>query len=309
MKRSESFSVTTLFCMLMLTFSVNALSQTDTTYSILKADTIKLTSEESRHALYAGIGYGSNMFFMGSSISHNQPFGYTAISYGFNNEFSATVAAIHLPDVKPAMAFYTGSLNYNHTFNSWLDISTGIYRYQAPSSLADTLLSNMTYGDLTLGIDWRLIYSKISAGVLLSTEKQTYFQLRNSRYFKTAEFSRKKFYFSFDPYINLLIGSRYKLTSTTETYPISSPTGSSMGSNNQNTANTANPAGTITTSITTLSRDFGTMEIDFGIPVTFISDRISVEAEASYVLPLQNDSYLPGPKGFVLTLGAFFRIF
>ena len=103
-------------------------------------------------------------------------------------------------------------------FNSWFDISAGVYRYQVHPSLADTLLRNFTYGDLTLGIDWRLIYSKISVGTLLSDENQTYFQIRNSRYFQTQEFSRKKFYFSFDPYINLLLGPRYKIESQTETY-------------------------------------------------------------------------------------------
>ena len=113
----------------------------------------------------------------------------------------------------PLLAFYTGSLNYNHAFNSWFDISAGVYRYQVHPSLADTLLRNFTYGDLTLGIDWRLIYSKISVGTLLSDENQTYFQIRNSRYFQTPEFSRKKFYISFDPYINLLLGPRYKIES------------------------------------------------------------------------------------------------
>ena len=203
---------------------MNSYSQTDTIGSLQKTDTLKLVSEGSRHALYTGIGYGSNMIYMGSTISHNQPFGYTALSYGFNNEFYATVSAIHLSDSDPLAAFYTGSLNYNHAFNSWFDISAGVYRYQVHPSLADTLLRNFTYGDMTLGIDWRLIYSKISVGTLLSDENQTYFQIRNSRYFQTQEFSRKKFYISFDPYINLLLGPRYKVESHTETYLASSPT-------------------------------------------------------------------------------------
>lgn len=309
MQRSLTFSGINLFCILMLIFPLDAYSQTDHADSLKIADTLKLAPEVSRHSFYMGIGYGSNMFFLGSTLSHNQPFGYTAISYGFNNEFYATVSAIHLADIDPFMAFYTGSLNYNHAFNSWFDISSGIYRYQAPAALADTLLSNLTYGDLTLGIDWRLLYSKISAGVLLSSENQTYFQLRNSRYFQTPEFTKKKFFISFDPYVNLLIGSRYTMKTTTETYSSSSPTGNTMGSNNQNSATTADPAGTITTTSTTLSRDFGMMEIDFGLPVTFNSDRISIEAEASYVLPLHNDSYLPGPKGFVFIISGFIRIF
>jgi hypothetical protein len=292
----------------MLIVPLRLYSQTDT-LSLQKTDTLIAVSEGSRHALYTGIGYGSNMIYMGSTISHNQPFGYTALSYGFNNEFYATISAIHLSDVEPFAAYYTGSLNYNRVVNSWFDISVGAYRYQVPASLADTVLRNFTYGDLALGIDWRLIYSKISVGTLLSDENQTYFQIRNSRYFQTPKFSSKKFYISFDPYINLLLAPRYKAESIAETSLASSPINQNPVSNSQNTINRTSTNGTTIPINATYSRDFGFKEIDFGLPVTFNSDRIAIEAEASYVLPLYNDSYFPGPKGFVFIISGFFRIF
>jgi hypothetical protein len=308
MKRSQSFPGIKLYSILMLIISLNAYSQTDT-LSLQKTDTLKLDSVISRHALYTGIGYGSNMIYMGSTISHDQPFGYTALSYGFNNEFYGTVSAIHLSDSDPLVAFYTGALNYNHLFNSWFDISAGVYRYQVHPSLADTLLRNFTYGDLTLGIDWRLIYSKVSVGTLLSDENQIYFQIRNSRYFQIPEFSRKKFNISFDPYLNLLLGPRYKIESTPETYPANSTSYQNPGLNSQNTTGKTSTTGIDVPTTTDYSRDFGFMEIDFGLPVTFSSDRIAIEAEASYVLPLFNDSYFPVPKGFVFIISCFFRIF
>jgi hypothetical protein len=306
MKRSQSFSGIKLYSILMLIIPLNSYSQNDT-LSLQKTDTLKTVSEGSRHALYTGIGYGSNMIYMGSTISRNQPFGFTALSYGFNNEFYATVSAIHLSDSDPLVAFYTGALTYNHVFNSWFEISAGVYRYQVHPALADTLLRNFTYGDLTLGIDWRLIYSKISVGTLLSDENQTYFQIRNSRYFQTPEFSRKNFFISFDPYVNLLLGTRYKTESNTETYPSGSATSQNGGTNIQNTTNSTGSTGTTTNM--TYSQDFGIMEMGFGLPVTFSSEYISIEAEASYVLPLYNDSYFPGPKGFVFIISCFFRIF
>jgi hypothetical protein len=309
MQRSQSHPGFKLFSILMLILHLNAYSQTDITGSLHKTDTLKPVSKGSHHVLYTGIGYGSNMIYMGSTISHNQPFGYTALSYGFNNEFYATVSAVHLSDSDPLVVFYTGSLNYNHAFNSWFDISAGVYRYLVHPSLADTLLCNFTYGDLTLGIDWRLIYSKISVGTLLSDENQTYFQIRNSRYFQTPEFSRKKFYISFDPYINLLFGPRYKVESTAETYLANSPIYQNLGSNSQNSINRTSNTGTAIPTNTTYSRDFGVKELDFGLPVIFNSDRIAIEAEASYVLQLYNDSYFPGPKGFVFIMSCFFRIF
>ena len=105
MKRSQSFPGIKLYSILMLIIPLNSYSQTDTLGSLQKTDTLKVVSEGSRHALYTGIGYGSNMIYMGSTISHNQPFGYTALSYGFNNEFYATVSAIHLSDSIPLWLF------------------------------------------------------------------------------------------------------------------------------------------------------------------------------------------------------------
>jgi len=300
MKLSLSLKGMNLSVVLMLIISVNANAQTDT---------LKLDYKISRHSFFTGIGYGSNMIYMGSTISHNQPFGYSALSYGFNNEFYVAVSAIHLSDVNPFLAFYTGSLNYNHAFNSWFDISAGAYRYQVPASLADTLFRNFTYGDISLGFDWRLIYSKLSVGTLLSDENQTYFQIRNSRYFQTKEFSRNKFYLSFDPYINLLAGPRFKTEATTETYLASSPINQKMWSNSQNTSSKTITPGTTAVTTTSYYRDFGLMEIDFGLPVTVNSERISVEAEPGYVLPLYKESYFPGPKGFVFIISCFFRIF
>ena len=309
MKRSLSLIRIKMFSILMLVFPLNAYSQSDTIGSLQKTDTSNLVSEGSRHALYTGVGYGSNMIYMGSTISHNQPFGYSALSYGFNNEFYATVSAIHLSDVNPFMAFYTGSLNYNHVFNSWFDISTGVYRYQTPASLPDSILRNFTYGDLAFGFDWRLIYSKISLGALLSDDSQAFVQIRNSRYFQTAEFSKRKFYFSFDPYVNLLAGPRYKVETAAETYVAKDRTYQNLGSNGLNTTSNNSAPGYITTTNTTYSREFGLMEIDFGLPVTFSSHRVAIEAEVNYVLPLFNNSNFPGPKGFVFIISGLFRIF
>jgi hypothetical protein len=51
------------------------------------------------------------------------------------------------------------------------------------------------------------------------------------------------------------------------------------------------------------------MEADFGLPVAFSTDVITVEAEAGYVLPVYTDPDYPGIKGFVFLLSVYFRIF
>lgn len=283
---------------LIILIAVNAFSQTVTPGYLPETDTsFSQGSTVSHHSLFTGIGFGSNMIYMGSTISGNQPFGYAAVTYGYNNEFFATVSTVHLSGTDPYFAMFSGSLNYSHVFNSWFDISAGISGYQFGHTFADTLFSNFIYGDLTLGIDWRLIYTKVSLGGLISDESSAYFQLRNSRFFQTPKFFKDKVYVSFDPYVNLLFGTLIKAETTSGTM-ISNPT--SIGRWD---------SGSQITPGTSYTSTFGILEIDLGLPVSLNFDRLTVEAESGYVFPAYNDPEFPGPKGFVFLLSAYFRIF
>jgi len=288
------------FCLsglLMIFNEPEVLSQDEAVSEVEEADTTEAGFAGSRHSLFTGAGYGSNMIYLGSTISQDQPFGYAALTYGFSNEFYATFSAIHLSGLDPFMAFYTGLLNYSHVFNSWFDISTGIYRYQVAPSLTDTLFSNFTYTDLTLGFDWRLIYTKVSAGGLMSDENRIFLQLRNSRYFQTPEIFKGKANISFDPYINLLFGTVVEVeTITGKTINIFPPY-RKWRTDGQSTASTI------------YTHKFSIMDIDFGIPVSLNTDLMTIEAEAGYVLPVYEDPDYPGMRGFIFLLSAYFRIF
>jgi hypothetical protein len=165
-------------------------------------------------------------------------------------------------------------------------------------SLTETLLSNFTYGDLTLGFDWRLLYSKISAGALFSNDNQAYFQFRNSRYFETPDIFNGRASISFDPYINLLFGTLIESKTSTETsVTLSTPSRKWRKYRNNHPAST------------TYSERFGLMDAEFGMPVAMNTDLMTIEAEAYYVLPLYEDPDFPGSKGFIFLLSAYFRIF
>ena len=249
------------------------------------------------HSLFAGTGLGSNMTYLGSTISGENPYGYASLTYGFKNELYLSLTGVHLTEFNPFVAFYTASLNYSHVFNSWFDISAGIHRYNVASALADTLFGSFTYADLTLGFDWKILYTKISAGGLISDQTTAYFQIRNSRYFETPQFSRDRFSFSFDPYANVLFGTLTTMETTQGTgVPVTRP---------YRRWNTDGLSG----GSTTYSQKLGIMELDLGLPVAFNTNRMTIEAEAGYIIPF---NYEPGyqiPKGFVFLISAFFRIF
>jgi hypothetical protein len=281
-----------LFSVLIFFYHPSIYSQVDKTSL---PDSLKKSG--SAHSLFTGVGYGSNMIYLGSTISKNQPYGYASLTYGFKDQLYVSLVAVHLANNSPFLPLYTGSLTYNHTFNSWFDISAGVYSYHIASSLSDTLLSSFLYSDLTLGFDWKLLYTRISAGTMLSSKNKTYFQVRNSRYFQTPEFSHRKYSFSFDPYFNVIFGPLTKVESSGSTVITITPPFRKNGKNHSSSSGTK------------YSTTYGAMEIDFGIPISFDANNFTIEAEPGYNFPFYNISNYPGTKGFAFSLTGTFRIF
>lgn len=284
----------------------------------LADDSTKLSVRNLSHSVFFGAGYGDNLV-LGSSISKPQSFYYGSLSYGFKNEFFLSVSTFYISDFEVIPAYNVFSANYNKAFNSWFDIAASLSAFKPRYELSDTLFSSFFYGDLTAGFDWRIVYTKINVSQVFSSKKSTFVQVRNSRYFETPEFFSGKMYFSIDPYINLLIGSLTKITTSEGTtigvnstvwtgggYGGGSATESGSGSGN----GSGRGSGTISTStIIKTTSFFGLMEMDFGIPVSLNAGRFTLEVEPGYILPMFNDPLIPNPEGFSLILSCYLKIF
>jgi hypothetical protein len=251
---------------------------------------------EPPHSLYAGVGFGNNMIYMGSNVSQGKPFYSGTLTYGYKNELFFAASASHLTSFDPFLSFSTFSLSYNHDLNSWFDVSLSASRYQVNSSLTDTLFNNFFYGNLSLGLDWKILYTNLSTGGIFSESSGAYFQLKNSRYFKTKSFINEKAFISFDPYVNLMFGT---LTSTKTAdgtiIGISAPFKKSSSGGQHSSSS--------------VSTFFGLMEADFGIPVGLNAGNLTVEAEPGYVLPAYSSTDTQGPGGFTLFINVYFRFF
>lgn len=292
-----------LVCSLLISFQPRLLSQSDSLIIAARPDSV--ITKDPIHSLFTGAGYGSNMIWLGSTISQDQPYGFGSITYGYKDAFYLSATAVHLHEREPFAAFWIGSMNYSHVFNSWFDISAGFYRYQVANQLTDTLFTSFNYGDITIGVDWKLIYTKLSLGTLFTSESKPYFQIRNSRFFQTPAFFRGKATISFDPYINLLFGPLTIIESSTDTIIITSFPFRKNGLGGRNSSGK-----TTTSTVTNLdySTRFGIMEAAFGLPVSINLNKLTIEAEPGYILPLYKDSYFPASKGFVFMLSCYIRI-
>jgi hypothetical protein len=294
--KGRSFITGVIACSLMLqAFVINMAAQPpDGTEA--QADTTGTAEKSSIHSFYAGAGYGSNLIYLGTTMSQDHSFGYTSFSYGLKDKLYLSATGYTINDFTPFLAFYSLGLSFNHTFNSWFDISLSLSRYNVAKALRDTLFNSFTYADATVGFDWRILYSKISVGGLMAGENQFYIQTRHSRYFETPSFANDKAFFSFDPYVNLLFARMISIETADGTSTTVSP-GYRPWKNN-----TQGPS-------TTYTETFGPMEIDFGLPIAFSYDFFTIEVEPGYVIPFYSDTGATGMKGFLFMASAFFRIF
>ncbi|HNT94285.1 MAG TPA: hypothetical protein PKJ71_11380 [Bacteroidales bacterium] len=278
---------------------MTAMTAQDASLPASPAETPDTTAVRKTHSFYAGTGYGNNLLYLGTTMSQDHGFGYASASYGLADKLYLSATGYTINGFSPFTAFYSLGISFNHAFNSWFDISTGLSRYSVAESLRDTLFSNFTYGDATLGFDWRILYSRISVGGLFAGGGQFYLQTRHSRYFETPSFAREKAFFSFDPYVNVLFGKMATIETTGGTSETSvSPGYRPWRKNTQGT-----------TPGTVYSEDFGLMEINFGVPVAFSYDFFTLEIEPGYVIPFYSEEGSSGTKGFLMLASLFFRIF
>jgi hypothetical protein len=263
-------------------------------------DSSSVAGKGGMHSFFAGTGYGNNLLYLGTTMSQDHGFGYLSASYGLADKLYLSATGYTVFNFSPFTAFYSLGVSFNHTFNSWFDISAGLSRYNVAEALRDTLFSNFTYADATLGFDWKILYSKISTGGLFSDGGQFYLQTRHSRYFETPSFAGEKAFFSFDPYVNLLWGTMI----TAETAGGVTETTVSPGYRPWSKySQTPSP-----TPGTVYSKSFGLTEIDFGVPVAFNYGSFTFEVEPGYIIPLYSTEGTSGTSGFLLMTSLFFRI-
>ncbi len=184
-KAMNTFYRILIISLLLLLNHPDITAQIDTVMYDLEADSARNYIPGSKHSFYTGAGYGNCLIYPESSIPQNQTFGYASVMYAFNNELFASVSAFDLINSTSITDFYSYSVNYMHNINKWLDISITLARFQFNKNSSFSLLKDLSYADITTGINWKLFYTNLSCSGIFSEQNQYYYQLKNSRYFQT----------------------------------------------------------------------------------------------------------------------------
>jgi hypothetical protein len=252
------------------------------------------TGKEKIHSLYAGFDYGSNLVYLGSTISDNLPYFTPSLTYGYKENLFFSLSASHVSTITPYVAFLSASASYNKTVNSWFDYSGGIAYFKTAQSLQQTLFSNFLQASITTGFDWNILYTRLSLSEVFSQTNSTYIQFRNSHYFQTGQIFKDKAFVSFDPNISLIVGTLVQIETTTGTTRLPFRKFRKFP---------------YVTSTTTYSYAFGLIDTEFSLPVTLNFTKFSLQAESLYILPSHTSPDYTSPEGFALNITAYFKIF
>jgi hypothetical protein len=263
-----------------------------------RPDSAQIGNKEGKvHSLYAGAGFGSDMVWLGSTISGSLPYYSVSLIYGFKNSLYFSGSASIVNGLKPYPAFYNLSTNYSHTFNKWFDISADLAGFKTREILKDTLFSDFGYINLTGGFDWQILYTRISFSGVFSNDNKGYIQIMNSRYFETGDFLNGNASVSINPGFNILSGEIIEIVTTTGTkkYGLSPP----FRHYKKNQGSTTE----------SIKSKFGVLDFEFSLPVTFNYNNASIEVESDYLIPAYKNSSYPAPKGFTIYISLYLRIY
>jgi hypothetical protein len=242
--------------------------------------------------LYIGSNIGSNYFFLGQSHSGNKPYYSSDMTLMLKNGMWFSGAIYHLTDYKPFIGSYDLSVGWLTDFNKWLDGGFSVSRLVYPPASQEDPSIQYTYYQFQAGADWRVLYTSISAGVLVVEESEFYFQLKNSRYFQTGNILNGAAYFSFDPGISFLAG-------TISEWELSTAAGGIGGRGRRQP--------TTTTTYST-PKSFKWMDVEISLPIGFSWKSFSIEPCLTYYYPFNLPDEIVSNKGFYVYASLYLKI-
>lgn len=237
---------------------------------------VVVNNTDSKHHVYVGTGYGSDMMYSGLSVLKDQPYWSADLTYSYRNMVTVYACAYNLRDVEPTVAFYDFSVGASHAFSKTFDASLFLCQYSTAQRLHETYFGNSTYAVASVGADWKVIYSKATYGYMFGAKPSNYLQISNSRYLASKGYWGNKLYLWSDPTANIVFGNKYSVYTFTK-----------KGRGKPQT-------------ITEYKRNFGLLDLEIAIPMSVNYLNTTLEINPSYYFPFHKDPDFPGREGFYL---------
>jgi hypothetical protein len=269
----------------------------DSLKTVTKTDSLKEpdAAETKARALFAGVTYGNNSSFLGRYQTQVLPYYSADISYKTKAGLWFSCVAYGISGTATLVDEIDLLAGWNFNVSKRLDASLFYTRYffTETTDLLKSSVQNTT--SASLGLDWGLLYSKISSNYIFGGANDVFLVFDNSRYIEFPRVFNDKDYLSIEPKVSIIAGTQTFVEShmISQGTPVSVPIGGGPGGPR------GRPSGggsTYSTTAESSRTSFNILSYEVSLPLAYTTGRLSFEVSGRYCKPvnlLEGDNSVP----------------
>lgn len=269
----------------------------DSLKAVIKTDSVKGpdAAETKTRAFFAGLTYGNNSSYLGRYQTQILPYYSVDVSYKTKGGLWFSLVTYEIGGTTTLVDEIDLLAGWNFNLSERVDASLFYTRYffTETTDLLKSSVQNTT--SASIGLDWGLLYSKISSNYIFGGANDFFLVFDNSRYIEFPQIFNGKDYFSIEPKVSIIGGTQTFVEShmISQGTPVSIPIGGGPGGPR------GRPAGGGSTSTTTAESSktsFNILSYEVSLPLAYTTGRFSFEVSGRYCKPvnlLEGDNSVP----------------
>lgn len=227
------------------------------------------TTDVPKRSFAAALSYGSNSTYFGRSQAVAFPYAAATLTYSDKSGLYGSVDFYNLLNTPTALDETDLTVGWDHDLGKTTDVALSYshFIFPANSELVKSSVNNAL--DIGLGQDWGAFYSRLSATYLFGSaagKGDGFLILENSRYFETKRGFGENDYFAVEPVVSIAAG--------TQSFAETALTKRNKGRGKSNVP------------VARSVRNFGLVDYEFGVPVSYHVGKLALSAGWRYVVPV-----------------------
>ncbi|MEX2232106.1 MAG: hypothetical protein WD824_08100 [Cyclobacteriaceae bacterium] len=249
------------------------------------------TTKKTR-TLFFGLTYGSNSSFLGRYQARILPYYSADISYKNKTGLFLSFLAYDINNSITFLDEVDVMAGWNVDLSKRVDASVFYTRYFFTESSELIKASVANTASASLGLDWGLLYSKITGYYIFGPTHDFFLVIDNSRYIEFPPIFRKDDYLALDPKITIITGTQ----TFVDTHYINQGTPLIRPGNGRPGGNPGSGGSTRPATTETSQTIFNVLSYEFSLPVSYNTGKFSFEITGRYSIPvnlLEGDTSAP----------------
>lgn len=253
-------------------------------------------TETKTRALFAGLTYGNNSSFLGRYQTQVLPYYSVDLSYKTKGGLWFSCVTYGISGTTTLVDEIDLLAGWNFNLSKRVDASLFYTRYffTETTDLLKSSVQNTT--SASIGLDWGLLYSKISSNYIFGGANDFFLVFDNSKYIEFPQVFNDKDYFSIEPKLSIIAGTQTFVEShmISQGVPVAVPIGGGPGGPR------GRPSGgggaTSTTTAEASKTSFSILSYEVSLPLAYTTGRFSFEVSGRYCKPvnlLEGDNSVP----------------